>query len=101
MELVFIRIKESKWCDLAEPVADTFAKAKNLKLTKYIDAEIPKKYDELLAYPVLFFVNNEEIVGYVKGYSNEEKTMKGYENELSKIKNPDLAIIQPVEEIKE
>ena len=83
MELVFVRIKESKWCDQAEPIVDLFAKEKNLKLTKYVDLnEIPEKYNKMKVYPVLFFVNDGEIAGHIKGYSDDEKTMRGYENEL-------------------
>lgn len=89
MELVFIRIKESKFSDQAEPFAEKFAKDNGLKLTKYVDInEIPKEFDELKAYPVLFFVEDGKILGYVKGFSNEEKQMKTYENELDVLKNP-------------
>jgi len=95
MELVFIRIKESKWCDQAEPIVDLFAKEKNLKLTKYVDLnDIPEKYNQMKVYPVLFFVNDGEIVGHQKGYSDDEKTMRSYENQLK-----DLSTQLPVKEI--
>jgi hypothetical protein len=91
MELIFIRIKESIYSDQAEPYAKTFAKQNNLKLTKFIDInEIPEKYNELKVYPVLFFVNNSKIEGYVKGFSNDELQLKRYETEYSYLKNSNL-----------
>jgi thiol-disulfide isomerase/thioredoxin len=91
MELVFVRIKDSEWCDKAEPFADTFAKENNFMLTKYVDEEnIPEKYDEFKEYPVLFYLENSEIVGYVKGFSTNETQLRAYNAKLETIKNPEL-----------
>ena len=91
MELVFIRIKESIYSDQAEQFVELFAKQSNLKLTKFNDIEqIPEKYNYLKAYPVLFFVDNNEIVGHVKGFGNKETQLAVYETELKLIQNPEL-----------
>jgi hypothetical protein len=90
MELVFVRIKDSKWSDLAEPFAVAFAKENNFKLTKYSDInDIPTKF-EIKVYPVLFFVEDGKILGHIKGFSDAEHQMIGYKNELKFIKNPEL-----------
>jgi hypothetical protein len=91
MELVFVRIKDSKWCDQAEPFADTFAKENNFMLTKYVDQEnIPGKYNEFKEYPVLFYLENSKIVGYVKGFSTDVDQLRAYNAKLETIKNPEL-----------
>jgi hypothetical protein len=100
MELVFVRIKESKWCDQAEPFADTFAKENNLKLTKYSDfTDIPTRFD-IKFYPVLFFVQDGKILGTVKGFGTVETQMESYTNELNFIKNPELKPIDKNPELK-
>jgi hypothetical protein len=91
MELVFVRIRDSKWCDQAEPFANTFAKENNFMLTKYVDQEnIPEKYNEFKEYPVLFYLENSKIVGYVKGFSSNETQLQAYNAKLETIKNPEL-----------
>jgi hypothetical protein len=91
MELVFVRIRDSKWCDQAEPYAETFAKQNNLKLTKYVDQEnIPEKYNEFKEYPVLFYVENSKIVGYLKGFNTDVDQLRAYNAKLETIKNPEL-----------
>jgi hypothetical protein len=100
MELVFVRIKESKWCDQAEPFADTFAKENNLKLTKYSDIEDTPTRFNIKFYPVLFFVQDGKILGHVKGFTDPEHQMDGYKNELKFIKNPELRPVDKTPEFK-
>jgi hypothetical protein len=91
MELVFVRIKESVYSDKAQPFAEQFAKNNNLKLTKYLDMnEIPAMFNEMKAYPVLFFVENGKILGHVKGFSTNELQIETYEAELKFAHNPNL-----------
>jgi hypothetical protein len=100
MELVFVRIKESKWCDQAEPFADTFAKENNLKLTKYSDfTDIPTRFD-IKFYPVLFFVQDGKILGTVKGFGTAETQMDSYKSEFMLIKNPEFKPIDKNPELK-
>ena len=97
MELVFIRTKVCKYSDAAEPFVAEFAKANNLKVTKYssVDNNVPKQFDKK-EYPILYFVENNEILGFVKGFSNFDKQLLMYVNELKYIKNPELRPLEPI-----
>jgi hypothetical protein len=100
MELVFVRIRDSKWCDQAEPFADTFAKENNLKLIKYSDiGNIPTTFD-IKFYPVLFFVEDEKILGSVKGFTDAEHQIDSYKTELKFIENPELRPVDKNPEFK-
>lgn len=88
MELVFVRIKDSVYCDQAEPFVNTFADNHKFKLTKYVESkDIPEEYN-IGEYPVLFFIKDNTIVGKVKGFSSEEYQLQMYENELEYQNNP-------------
>jgi thiol-disulfide isomerase/thioredoxin len=97
MELVFIRTKVCKYSDAAEPFVAEFAKANNLKVTKYssVDNNVPKQFDKK-EYPILYFVENNEILGYVKGFGLPENQLNNYESELKLIKNPELRNIETI-----
>jgi thiol-disulfide isomerase/thioredoxin len=97
MELVFIRTKVCKYSDAAEPFVTQFAEANNLKVTKYssVDNNVPKKFDKK-EYPILYFVENNEILGYVKGFGLPENQLNNYESELKLIKNPELRNIETI-----
>jgi hypothetical protein len=97
MELVFVRIKVCQYSDAAEPFVNQFAESNNLTLTKYSspDNDIPKKFDKK-QYPILYFVENNEILGFVKGFSSFDKQLLMYVNELKYIKNPELRPLEPI-----
>ena len=97
MELVFVRTKVCRYSDAAEPFVNQFAEANNLVLKKYSsdDNNVPKKF-ERREYPILYFVENNEILGYVRGFSSPGHQLSMYENELKYIKNPELRPVEPI-----
>ena len=99
MELVFVRTKSCKFSDGAEPFVNEFAKANNLTLTKYSSEEnnIPKIFDKK-EYPILYFVEDNKILGLIKGFSDAEKQITMYEAELKFIRKIEPRPIPPVEE---
>jgi hypothetical protein len=93
MKLIFVKDTICSFGLLAEPIVDDFAKNKDMQLIKYIrtDEKTPKIYDINIS-PVLFFVENDNILGKVEGYRGNEQ-LKAYQNELKYIYNP---LLRPV-----
>jgi hypothetical protein len=89
MNLIFIRDKECNYADKAEPFILEFAKNENLILNKYFRVidNIPLELD-LNVSPVLFFIENQKILGKIIGFFGNEKHYDFLKKELEYIKDP-------------
>ena len=95
MKLIFVKDKICSFASLVEPIIYEFAKNNNLQLIKHVrtDETTPKMYDINIS-PVLFFVENENILGKINGYFGEKLQYEMYEKELKYVLNPELRPIQ-------
>jgi thiol-disulfide isomerase/thioredoxin len=98
MELVFVYSDTCPYSQKARPFAEQFAKKENMKLTFYKNGTdiTPRKYNRR-EHPILYFVENDEIRGQVKGFASDEDQVHVYDMELYFINNPEERPLPPEE----